>query len=142
MRILFVTVGFVYSRWRSTKTDRRCGQIHVTRNFSHALCKSDCVHTHCMAQDEPRLKSVLVRVSFHPHDIHDVVCLSVRWSFFVSFSLSCFSPSSTSSLPHSTCSLPGTPSSMSTPPRVKTTALTQDEEGVLPHSDIQSSHRL
>ena len=42
------------------------------------------------------------------------------------------------SLPHSTCSWPGTPSSMSTPPRVKTTALTQNEEYVLPHGDIQS----
>ena len=55
------------------------------------------------------------------------MCLSFRWSFLV-LSFSCFSPSSTSSLPHSTCSLPGTPSSMSTPPRVKTTALTQNEE--------------
>ena len=45
------------------------------------------------------------------------------------FSLSCFSPSSTSSLPHSTCSLPGTPSSMSTPPRVKNTAL----RSIAPH---------
>ena len=42
--------------------------------------------------------------------------------------LSCLTPSSTSSLPHSTCSLPGTPSSMSTTPRVRTTALTQNEE--------------
>ena len=43
-------------------------------------------------------------------------------------SLSCFSPFSTSSLSYSTCSLPATPSSMSSPPRVKTTALTQNEE--------------
>ena len=60
----------------------RCRQEHLTRNFSHAHCTSDYVHTHCMAQDEPRLKSVLVRVSFHLHGIHDV-CLSVRWLFLV-----------------------------------------------------------
>ena len=42
-----------------------CRQIHLTRNFSHALCTSDCMHTHCLAQNEPRLKSVSVRVSFH-----------------------------------------------------------------------------
>ena len=64
-----------------------CRQIHLTRDFSHALCTSDCVHTHCMAQDEPRVKGVFVRVSFHPHVIHDVICLSVRWSFLVSLSL-------------------------------------------------------
>ena len=44
------------------------------------------------------------------------------------FSLSWFSPSFTSPLPHSTCSLPGTPSSMSTPPRVKTAAPPHNEE--------------
>ena len=54
------------------------------------------------------------------------MCLSVRWSFLIS--LSCFSPSSTSSLSHSTSSLSGTPSTMSIQPRVKTTALTQNEE--------------
>ena len=43
-------------------------------------------------------------------------------------SFSCFSPSSTSSPPHSTWSLPGAPSSMSTPLRVETTALTKNEE--------------
>ena len=79
------------------------------------------------AQDEPRLKSVSVRVSFHLLAIHDVMCLSVRWSFLVSLCL-LFSPSSASSLPHSTCSRFGNPSSMSTPPRVKTTALMQNEE--------------
>ena len=43
-------------------------------------------------------------------------------------SVSCFSPISTFSLSLSTCSLSGTPSSMSSPPRVKTTALTHDEK--------------
>ena len=51
------------------------------------------------------------------------------WALLVLvLSFSCFSPSSTSSRPHSTCSVPGTPSSMSTTPRVKTTALTLNEE--------------
>ena len=31
-------------------------------------------------------QGVSVRVSFHPHAIHDVMCLSVRWSFLVSLS--------------------------------------------------------
>ena len=34
---------------------RGCRQEHLTRVFSHALRTSDCVHTHCMAQDEPML---------------------------------------------------------------------------------------
>ena len=53
------------------------------------------------------------------------------WAFvggLLSFSLTCFSPSFTSSLPHSTWSLPGTPSSMSTTPRVKTAAHPHNEE--------------
>ena len=40
-----------------------CRQEHLTRNFSHALCTSDCVHTHCTAQDEPRLK--VSQCAFH-----------------------------------------------------------------------------
>ena len=40
-----------------------------------------------MAQDESKLRSVSVRVSFHPHVIHDIMCLSVRLSFLVSLSL-------------------------------------------------------
>ena len=43
-------------------------------------------------------------------------------------SLSCLSAISTLSLSQSTCSLSGTPSSMSSPPRVQTTALTHNEE--------------
>ena len=51
-------------------------------------------------------------------------------AFVVSSCLSpsCFSPTSTFCLSQSTCSLSGTPSSMSSPPRVKTTALTHNEE--------------
>ena len=48
-------------------------------------------------------------------------------------SFSCFSPSFTYSLPHSTCSLPGTPSSMSTPPRVKTAAPPHKEPMAIHH---------
>ena len=43
-------------------------------------------------------------------------------------SLYCFSHTSTFSLSQPTCSLSGTPASMSSPPRVKTTALTHNEE--------------
>ena len=60
------------------KIDGVCRQIHLTRNFSHTPCHM-CSH-HIVAQ------GVSVRVSFHPHAIHDVTCLSVRWSFLVSFS--------------------------------------------------------
>ena len=41
----FVTVGFVYSRWRSTVTDGGCKQIHLTRDFFSTLsflCTSHC----------------------------------------------------------------------------------------------------
>ena len=51
------------------------------------------------------------------------------WALLVLvLSFSCFSLSFTSSLSHSTCALPATPSSMSTPLRVKTVALPQNEE--------------
>ena len=66
----------------------------------------------CILHGSRRAKAqgVSVRVSFHLHVIHDVMCWSVRWSFLLLF-LSFFHLfSSTSSLPHSTCSLPGTPS--------------------------------
>ena len=127
MRILFVTVGFVYSRWRSTVTDGRCRQEHLTRNFSHAHCTSNCVHTHCMAQDEPRLKKCL-SARFIPSSCHPWCYVFERSLVVPCFSLSCFSPSSTSSLPHSTCSLPGTPSSMSTTPRETPAAPAPNEE--------------
>ena len=65
--------------------------------------------------------------SFHPHAIHDVTCLSVCCLFVLS--LSCFSLTSTFPLSQSTCSLSGaSTSTMSSPPRVKSTALTHDEE--------------
>ena len=44
-------------------------QIHFTRDFSHAPCT--CDHTHMLAQ------GVSVRISPHPHAVHDVTCLSV-----------------------------------------------------------------
>ena len=75
-------------------------------------------------------------------------CLSARFipsicAVVVSscLSLSCFSPSSTSSLPYSTCSLPDTPSSMSSPAEGYNHC-THAEWGVLHHGDIPSSHRL
>ena len=94
-------------------------QIHFTHHFSHAHCTSDCVHAHCMAQDEPTLKVSLCAFSV-PSSCHPWCVFERCWSSF--------SPSSTSSLPHSTCSLPSTLSSMSTTPRFKTAAHPHDEE--------------
>ena len=82
-----VSFGFLADHACLLRLHKVCRQEHLTRNFPHALCTYDCVHAHCLAQDEPRLKSVSVRVSFHLHAIHDVMCLSVRWSFLVSHSL-------------------------------------------------------
>ena len=76
-----------------------------------------------MAQDEPLNVS---ERTFHSIFMPSMMCV---WALLVLvLSFSCLSPSSTSSLPHSTWSLPATPSPMSTPRRVKTTALTQNEE--------------
>ena len=56
---------------------------HHTRHVSHALCTSClCAYSlHGPRRAKPQKVSV-VRVSFHPHVIHDV-CLSVRWLSFV-----------------------------------------------------------
>ena len=59
--LLFVTVGFVYSRFRSTVTDGGCRQIHLTREFSHSLIMYN--HTSC--------SSVCTHASPNPHAIHD-----------------------------------------------------------------------
>ena len=87
MRIFFVTVGFavgfVYSRWLSTVTDGECRQIHLTRIFSRALCTSECAYSLHGPKIAKAQKSVTVRVSFHLHAIHDVVCFSVRWLSYV-----------------------------------------------------------
>ena len=93
-------------------------QIHLTRDFSHTPCT--CVYTTSWLK--------VSQCAFH--SIHMLSMMLCVWAFVVSscLSLSCFSPASTFSLSQSTCSLSGTPSSMSSPPRVKTTALTQNEE--------------
>ena len=52
------------------KLSVKCRQMHFTRVFSHAPCT--CDHTHIVAQ------GVSMRISPHPHAIHDVTCLSVR----------------------------------------------------------------
>ena len=49
--------------------------ICVDRNTSHVIFSQKpctCDHTHIVAQ------GVSVRISLHPHAIHDVTCLSVR----------------------------------------------------------------
>ena len=69
-----------------------------------------------------------MRVSFHPHANHDVMCLSVRWLFLVCLYLLFLSLFYLASFTDFLFSVRHTPSSMSSPPRVKTTALTQNEE--------------
>ena len=73
--LLFVTVGFVYSRWRSIVTDGVCRQIHLTRHFSHAFCTFYYMHI-TLHRSRRATQCVCVRASFHLHVIHDV-CLSV-----------------------------------------------------------------
>ena len=100
---------------RPRHADRKTSHVF----FSHAPCTSD--HTHIVAQ------GVSVRISLHPHAIHDVTCLSLR---LLSLRV-CLFPVSHPLLLFLCRSLPvlsGTPSSMSSPPRVKTTALTHNEE--------------
>ena len=108
-------------------------RLHVDRNSSHVFFLMYfarlivCSH-HIVVQDEPRLNVSLC--AFHSIFMPSMMCVLALLVLVLSFS--CFSPSSTSSLPHSTCSLPDIPSSMSTPPRVKTTALTQNEQYCFP----------
>ena len=67
--------------------------------FSHALCTCDA--THIVAQ------GVSVRISLHPHAIHDVICLSVRLlslrGSLSSFSLFSTLPLSVNTTPQMTC---------------------------------------
>ena len=74
--LFFVTVGFVYSRWRSTVTDGVCRQIYLTRHFSHAIWTLNYMHI-TLHGSRRATQRVCVRASFHLHAIHDV-CLSVR----------------------------------------------------------------
>ena len=79
--IIFVTVGFVYSRWRSTVTDRWCRQEHLTRHFSPAQCAHWMMYTHIIVQ-------VFVRVMSSP-------CSSVMsgWAFVLWLSVPRLVPS-------------------------------------------------
>ena len=60
----------VWSIGHTQSSYTKCRQIHFTHDFSHRLCTHQ--HTHIVAQ------GVSVRISLHPHAIHDVTCLSVR----------------------------------------------------------------
>ena len=98
---------------------RGCRKIHITRVFSHALCT--CDHTH---RGSRCLSAHFISSTCHPW------CHMFERAFVVSscLSLSCFSHTSTLLLSLSICSLSGTQSSMSSPPRVKTNALTRNGE--------------
>ena len=60
--LFFVTVGFVYSRWRSTVTNRVCRQIHLTRDFFSTL-SSLCTH-HIGAQGSRCRSACLIKKMF------------------------------------------------------------------------------
>ena len=131
--LLFVTVGFVYCRWRSTVTDGLSRQIHLTRHFSHAVCTFNYMHI-TLHDSRRATQRVFVRASFHLLVIHDgcltVCCLSLRV---------CSSSVSLCRLPLLFLTLP-----------VLCPALHLQcqqccafaEWGVLPHGDIQSSHMI
>ena len=103
--------------------DRHTSHVIFLMHFARLIV---CILTAWLKTSQGS-KVCVVRVSSHLHVIHDVTCLSVRWLFLV-----CLSPFSLCRLPLLFHTLPalllGTPSSMSTTPRVKTTALTQNEE--------------
>ena len=93
--LFFITVGFVYRRWRSTVNDGWCRQIHLTRHFSPAQCA--CL----MMWITPQGSSVCTSASFHLHVIHGdqlivsrcflalpfSVCLSISYLFSSHFYL-------------------------------------------------------
>ena len=102
------------------------------RHAALARCFADIIQTHSrvkvfIEQEVPALTRVVNGQTEHARQPW---CHMFERAFVVSscLSLSCFSPSSTFSISQSTSSLSGTPSSMSSPPRVKTTALTHNEE--------------
>ena len=99
-----------------------CRQEHLTRDVAHAPCT--CNHTHIVAQGS----NVSVRISLHPHAIHDVTCLSVRLLCL----RVCLSPVSLPLLPCLFHSLPVLCPALHLQCRhsrgLKTTALTHNEE--------------
>ena len=99
-----------------------CRQIHFTRHFSHAVCTIHFMRITLHGS------SVCMRASFHLYAIHDERLIIRSLSVSSCLSVSCFSPSFTSSIPHSTSSLTSTPSSMSTAPRETTAAPSPIEE--------------
>ena len=112
--------------------DRRVWTDTPSHKTFFSTLSSLCTH-HIVAQ------GVSVRISLHPHAIHDVTCLSVR---LLSLRV-CLFPVSLSLLPCLFHSLPVLCPAHHLQCRhrrgLKTTALTHNE-GVLPRGDIQSSH--
>ena len=89
--LFFVTVGFVYSRWRSTVTDGWWRQIHFTRHFSHAQCTCLMMYNYTTWLKTSKGSSVCTSASCHPHVIHDErLIVSRRFSVprFVPFRVS------------------------------------------------------
>ena len=80
--LLFVTVGFVYSRWRSTVTDRGVDRYTSRVIFIMQFAHSITCMSHCMAQDEPPNVSVCALHSIFMSSMmcvwSSVGCLSLR----------------------------------------------------------------
>ena len=113
-----------HQRYKVKRNWKTSGQtLTVDRNTSNVIFLTHFAHVftpHCA-------QGVSGAYSFHPHAIHDVTCLS-GCCLFVFVSLLFISHFYIFSLSLSTCSLFCTTSTMSSPPRVKTTALTHNEE--------------
>ena len=106
-----------------------CRQKHLTRNFLMHLAH---VFT-------PHRGSKCLSAHFTPSTCQPW-CHMFELSFVVSscLSLSCSSPTSTLPLSLSTSSLSGTPSSVSSPPKVKKNHCTHEQWGVLHHGDTKT----
>ena len=122
LMIFFKWPLFCYSwfRLQSMAITRNRRGVHTdtphTSFFSCTLRACTSVHTHHLAQDEPRLKCLHARVS--PSSYHPWWAVEHLFLVVSSFWLSpCISPSPCFSLSTSTCALSWTSSSMWTTPR-------------------------
>ena len=141
--LFFVTVGFRFTvDCRSPVTDGECTQIHLTRHFfSCTLRACTSVHTHHLAQDEPRLKCLHARVS--PILLSSMMRRFEHLFLVVSsFWLSpCISPSPCLfSFPLLPVLCPETSSSMWTTPRQNITCASANRGVLLPGRIHSSPH--
>ena len=86
LRSLFVTVGFVYSRWRSTVTDGWCGQNTGTARFFSHICTVSSLCTHHICGSRCRTTCLHKTCSSTCHHMSE----RLLFVSFVFFCLSCF----------------------------------------------------